>query len=767
MDPTNRSNWRGQRTRRLAVRAVVGFACLVSAPFAARAAEPADPEPIATFKIEEVFGVSHPDQVLTFDLDAELPEDGAHLVNGEGETVLFQILAKGTPVQAIAVRSGLPAHASRTWRLLPRAKSAPLPKDAVQVTQIDGAWEISNGRIGLRIARDLLSEPGAPRAVVQGVRLPSGEWAATGPNALHIDGEVTSANIELIEAGPLRVVVEARYELSADTAKGFQCNVVSMDAEADTLRTEGRNYLWRYFVDGKPIRFIRGQPPAPLELDKTYHALSIGDRQSFQISETPGGPPIDLTGKLDGSLRMQRVIDREGFYTQRIRIDAGQSSAFFTEHTDHDLHYELDLYDTVKPNLGRYRGHQARTLEAGRDYEGRRYTNGLHDQDDAFVDLTYDASAKTAGVKGLKRWPYLQQWNPWSADTGWYWMIYNAEDNAWNAPVVGVFSGRASKVRYGGYSGPTVFTYTEQDGQDGGERRAGYRVAINQRAPDTTRGPEVRIQWGLFVGMQSRDMAGPTLTQPINRQMNLFAGINLNKIKTWKLDAPPPAQGFGAMFMPREAVDKTIQRIRADDAGPQGDGYYGRLYSAEPTARDLLDMWADDSGDTARNELAEMKTQARQMLDKLVNGNGIYAKGVGYWHGGLAMSNRVAWIDQMLASKHLGAEQKTAVEQIAAFFGYLLWDNDHVPLFDEAKLNLGTPNMPVQQSSYRCMYALLLARHPDFAERAQQAVSTARRMLHQTVNEHGSQMGSSHYVHAAMGPLLNLLVQIKQTGLAD
>jgi hypothetical protein len=740
-----------------ALTGAVGFGAIARAAPADGSSEPQS-EPLARFQVSDAFGVSHPDQILTFNIDAKLPAGDVHVRNESGEAVPSQLLDDG---DRLALRTDLPANETRAWRLVQGAAEPALPEDAVQVRETNETYEIMNGKLGLRLARrPMTAEKKQPLAPIQGLRLADGTWVATGPNRLHTEVTVTDATVRLVERGPLRAVVEARYELAAATDHGLDRFIDEVDAEQNTLITKNRHYLERFKVTGRPVRFRFHDNASlpPLQANKQYYARLGKNRRTFQVSATPDGGPIDLEGPLKGDVEVRRTLEREGYYTQRIVIEAGQPSILMTEASDHDVSYRLNVYPGLKPDTGRYRGHRARSVQRGRLPSGERLQRGLKQATDAFVDLTYpepDAERATA------YWPLLTQWNPWARDTGWYWLLYNAQASD-AANVVGMFHGRASRVRYAGHSGPRAFTRRLDDGT----RAAGLDVQVQQRSPDTTRGPRVRFQWGLFLSDKASGLRAPDQTQPINQQMNLHAGINLNKIKDYRVEVPEPSRGYGAMFMPREAVKKIIQGIRADEAGRHGDGYYGRLYSAEPTARGLLEMWADESGERARQEFQKLRDHTRRMLDKLVNGDGIYANDVHYWHGGLAMSRRVAWIDQLLASAHLDARQKRRVEAVAALFGYILWDHDYVPLFEGHGLNLGTANMPVQQNSYRYMYALMLAQHPDFTPRAGRAVDTVRRMVRRTINEHGAHMGSSHYIHAAMGPLLNLLVQIKQTGLA-
>ena len=298
-------------------------------------------------------------------------------------------------------------------------------------------------------------------------------------------------------------------------------------------------------------------------------------------------------------------------------------------------------------------------------------------------------------------------------------------------------------------------------------RRAGFSVAIGQRSPDARFFKQPRFQWGLFTGTKGSDLKPATEIQPIARQLNLHGGINLDKVQRFTLDFPDPPQGYGAMYMPKAALTKLIEKLRADKSGVHGGGFHSWLYNAEPMGRQLIDLWADTTGKQAEKVAAEIESLARTFLDMFVNGDGIYAVPVHYWHGGLEMSRKLVWLDQLMGSDQTTPEQKQRLKAIAVLFASILYDDDFVPLGNHDGINLGTPNMPVQQQNYRQMYALMLANHPMLKERAKGVAGAAKGMLMQTVNEHGAHMGSLHYVGAANGPLLATFQQLQMAGIDD
>jgi hypothetical protein len=249
--------------------------------------------------------------------------------------------------------------------------------------------------------------------------------------------------------------------------------------------------------------------------------------------------------------------------------------------------------------------------------------------------------------------------------------------------------------------------------------------------------------------------------------MNLRAGISLNKIQRLTLDFPDPPRGYGSLYMHGSVVKRMIEKLRQDPQGKHGKGYYGYLYGAEPSARELVDAWADAQGGKLKDAVKQIRETARSLLQGFVHEDGIYTMRCHYWHGGLEMSRKLLWIDQVLASDKATPEEKAQAKAVAVLFAAILWDDDFVPLSVPAGVNLGTANMPVQQCNYREMYALFLAQHPAMKERVAGVWENARKMLHQTVSEFGAHMGSIHYVGASNGPLLSTFQQLKMAGIAD
>lgn len=107
------------------------------------------------------------------------------------------------------------------------------------------------------------------------------------------------------------------------------------------------------------------------------------------------------------------------------------------------------------------------------------------------------------------------------------------------------------------------------------------------------------------------------------------------------------------------------------------------------------------------------------------------------------------------------------MKAIASLFAAVLWDNDFVPMDNSHGINLGTPNMPVQQAGYRDQFALFMAGEPWFRAHAQAAAARVAETLRHDILENGAHLACVHYIGAGMGPTLTLMQQLQQGGLKD
>jgi len=639
------------------------------------------------FELAEHFGVSHPEQIVTFELPQHAPTSGVWLVNEASNAVPFQFVEGG---RKLALRTDLPAHAVRSWTLT-TATSDQRPwdpdPDLVTLTETETHYELLNGLTGIRVPKavdcNVTQKLPAP---LQGVRMRDGQWVGQGENSLAFQSphdwtrstKATSMVVRILERGPLRAKVQIEYR--------------------------------------------------------------------FQHPELRYGPQ---TLKPAGS----------GYYTSTITLEAGQPSVLFEEETDFEPSWSFELYEAVQPTHARYRGgHHATDKRFGVGSDGEVYKGANAGDGDAEVELSFDRPREVSYVTGDNTRAMMARWDPWCFDTGWYWQLFK-RDAPESAPMIGIFAGPASRLLGAHMSGVGIFT--RPPAEPGGRPQCGLSLISLRRGPDGRVFPISRWVWGLYVGTRG-DIKAPREIQPINIQMNIHGGMNLEKVSRWRLDWPDPPEGYGTAFMSRSGIEAIKRRIREDG------GYYGWHYGNDTATRPLFDAWRDPGREKLAACVSNVLKNASSMLDALVNKGGIYDFGIHYWHGGLIAQRDGVWIDQLLGDPRITDDERRKLKAAAVLYANVMWDDDHAPISTPAHgLNLGTENMPVQQWGYRRFYALFLGRHPMMKGRTEQVESHLKETVERIINEHGAQIGCPHYMGASMVPTMNNLLQIKQLGRTD
>ncbi len=444
-----------------------------------------------------------------------------------------------------------------------------------------------------------------------------------------------------------------------------------------------------------------------------------------------------------------------GYYTSTITLEAGQNSIIIEDNTDMDFRYAINFSNLVDVTQGRFRGHHADNAAYGYMADGS-VCGGFDNRapEDCFRDFApgtyiypnYNATANSV--------PPIKPWDIWSNGTGAYWMLYN-KDAAGISPVVGAFAGSASKAAGVHMSGPAPYIVTSDES---GQRQNGFEFLTYRRGPDAQVLLKTTFNWGLFIGTKSADLAAPIATQNINKQMNLHGGFNLNKVYRYILDFADPAGGYGRLFNDPSVVQSIINKLRN---GPDQTGYFNYLYTVEPTARGLIDLWADATGVKTHTAVVNTNTLSTNMLNEFVNGTGIYSSAYHYWHGGLEMARQVPFMDSILADPSLSVADKKSVKANASLYSHILYDDDFVPLGNSALtgLNLGTANMPVQQTGYKDQFALFIPQHPLLAPYSSQIISGALGKFQQQISSTGASACSPHYTGACVEPTLLTMLQ--------
>ena len=658
---------------------------------------------LQTFEVRERYGVSHPEQVIDFDLREKAVAGKVHVVGPTGEPVAFQLLDGGTKV---AVLGDLPAGETRTWKLTSGAPPKVFPP-LVQVTETTAgklpALALTNNLTGVKVPGTFKPTSIDPRqwltpnvgakdasgwqflpAPIQDVRMRDGKWAGPVRPGLGVEARrFLKSATRVLERGPLRAIVELSYELEHDT-----------------------------YYPG------------------TKFALPAG----------------------------------KGYYRCTLRLDAGRPAVLIEEETDLNVRWYIDLYSAVQPDQFRYSGNYATKAEFGQDEDGKVYRGFFNSMNyDAILPLKYDRPRYPSYLTNEDHFATVSPWHPWAINGGRYWQMLNTKADA-KGNVVGIFAAKAGRALGAGSNGPGF--WLKPAAKVPGTKanpQAGIGSNSLRLMPDSKLFPKSRVAWGLFVGTKA-DVKRVKEVQPINREMNLLGGFNLNKVHRYATHFEDPPSGYGGLMMDRKAVEGIRQRVRDDKEGRLGKGFYGYLYAAEPGARTILDGWTEPGRAHFDKQVEASLKLAHELLDTLVNGHGILDFQWHYWMGGNQMIRQTVLLDQLLGDPRCTPEQTERLKAAAVLFGSVLWDDDYVPMQPGVGVSYGTANMPVQMAMARSFYALFLATHPDFRGRAKEALENAPKNLDWVLDANGIPMQSPNYTGAAVTPVINLLAMAKQRG---
>ena len=631
---------------------------------------PQSPKNLATFTLHEDFGVAHPQQIVYFDAGPKLDLGKVMLIDAQEKPTTFQVMSD----HRIAVRTDLPAGATKTWRLV----AGPAPVGAgVGLVEKPDCYEITNELVGIRVPKSAANLTNTP-APIQGLRFQDGTWTATGPNPMGRPAKAMS--VEFIERGPL--VTRVRIAYTYDTA------------------------------------------PLHSYIDKTLYP---------NFPDLPAG---------------------EGPYRTTIELQAGQPSITFEEECTTDIAYKINITSGLTPDKAQYRGHHASAPDKGMNPDGTVYNSITRD---ALVNLKYDAPkdrfAKTT-------YPFLSKWDPWAVDTGWYWQLYDSRTNG-SANLFGIFAGPAARLINTGLSGVSFDTDLVA-----GQPQVGLQVSFQRLAPTQQYTTHIRFGWGIFLGKKSVDVKPPEEVQAINRQMNLHSGMNLNTIGQLPATYPDPQAGYGTLYAPVTAWQGVAEALRAEKL-KGGRTFYGQQYGANPYLGTLLEYWADPTPESAKKAADAVNNFAKDYLNTLINGEGIYEKATHYFMGAARMSGHLMWLDQLLASNQLAAEEKMKLKRSAALFATALWDDDVAPMQENAGVNWGPANMSSMLRGTRYTFGLFLTDHPNFRDKLPAIRKDALGLLYSYTGESGACGSCAHYTAASMVPILNLLQQMQMRGVAD
>lgn len=598
----------------------------------------------------------------------------------------------------LAVRTDIPLGAKKTWRLL-TSRGPAAATEGVEVIEAADWYEITNGLVGIRVAK-----PGQADAAWKPL-FDLLAWEADAPR--------------VFMPAPVQGIRYRDGQWSGVGPNGLAALATACTDMTVTFRERG------------PLVVVA-------EVGYRFTRPDVVKDRAVALAGGPAG------------------------YTCTIKVQAGQPSILLEEDAETDVTWSMDLHAGLRPSRARYSGHHATKPEYGREPDGGVY-RPWHNRSapfDALVDLSYERPMPSTARRSDTSWGRMAVWNPWIYDSGWYWQVFDAQGPA-AANLLGIFAGPASRALGAGDCGTGIFTLPPASA--GGTPRAGLTVALYGRhGSNRAVVPRSRYAWGLFLGVQGEDLAAATEVQPIARQMNLHAGLNLNKLHRLQLTYADRPGGYGSLFIDPAVIRRMMARVRSDRT------YRDVLFNqhTNPAHRDVVALWEDTSGQKARAGVEKIKKQTESVLTTLIHGNGIYDFSQHYWHGGTGMASRLEQAEQLLATGLLSPEEIDRVKAAAVVNAALLWDDDHTPLSAEHGLNLGNANMPIMQNGMRLQAVLYLDTHPMMVARLSRVADGSRGLLNDSISLAGSHVSAVGYITTSQ-PQFATLLALQNRGLYD
>ncbi len=450
-----------------------------------------------------------------------------------------------------------------------------------------------------------------------------------------------------------------------------------------------------------------------------------------------------------------------GYYNTTISVKRGQPYMMIEEDADFDINYQVKVSGGLKPDQARYRGWSSTGVEWGYEKPGVKYRpeNERGFPMDATIDIRYDAK--------YKFWP-LKNWEPAGGEvnSGRYWMLYNRIGNE-QTNLLGFFHGRPSRLIGSVHSG-IHFESMPAENVDVGNLKdlsknvVELNVRIVRNGPDLSWYPRKRFQWGVFISTK-KDLLPPTAIQPIGLVLNKASGLG-DKIDQYagKKAMLVPSFFQAGIYMEPGKVARLIKLVKNNEE------FYQKLARIDPAYKPVWDAWRyPDSGRSAIRNIIRF---GRELRKQMKEGEGIYNFLTRYWMGSNNFKNYALQIACLFADKTISitVREKEEMESMVAMMARIVWDNDNVPIADDAGVNYGPANMSfMYRNNARSFFALLLARDPEFKERAKLVLAATKNDILNVIYENGASIGNPHYTQASIEPVLFTMLQLKQAGVTD
>jgi hypothetical protein len=291
---------------------------------------------------------------------------------------------------------------------------------------------------------------------------------------------------------------------------------------------------------------------------------------------------------------------------------------------------------------------------------------------------------------------------------------------------------------------------------------AGVQVSHSRLSPSGAYFPDIRFSWGIFAGNKGDDLPPADQVQPIARTMHRLSGL-AKKVEAYENDPALVNDVFstGGIYIPADAVQDLIQKVRTDDA------FYQQMSAVDPYFKGVMDAWREGGSGQTDKVYQSVIAFAEGLKEALKNGDGIYSFAHLYTQGGNDMRRFITLAAGLMADTKLTTAQREQLKKTIALFARVLWDDDFVPFFLEHGMNLGNTNMASAYLAHRWFFGLLLSHDPEFSSRAAEIPVSLRQAINEYINEYGAPKGTPHYLQPAMDGLIFTALQLANEGFSD
>jgi hypothetical protein len=737
---------------------------------------------LGTFQMSELFGTSWPDQPIEFRYDGGRPPENATrmILEPAATEVPYQWVSSCSDSTAtkgcIMVRSNLPPNANYTWTLRSGTAPTAIVKNPVILSRQGPNYEMTNGLTGIRIVTPASNPRPWNLAPIQGILLPNGVWTGAGssPNLLYSESlvdagkvkallhtpgyTVTGYNVALTDSGPLKTVMHITYTF----------NRPQYSYGAKVVNTAGPGHytlIVTMYANSKSI-LIDEDSDMQFSYYLPLYAQLMPDQARFRGHDvlSTGAVPNPICGyealvPVGGASNSSPIVISAPY-----RLDNGQMVLIsgVGGNTAANGTYYAKTSGYAASQFGLYMDAALITPVAGSGaYNGggsirpayRGWT--LHPSQDAYLDLTYTANRPASDVCTASTYRKLvTNLPPADHAAGWYVEMYQSTAGN-NAPVVGIYTGRTSKLLYSDWGPSMPGVYTSDRHWISGKWDAGIQVD-NLFGTGNNTSPVIHRNWGIWVSTKA-DLLPTASHQPIADDQNSLASVNLSHLYSYQLAYPDPRGGWKWLYLQPNSARQLISWVRnGTSVCGSVTCYYDLLYKSDPSnvGHSLLNMWRGNSTAVVQAALNSALAVGRRITGVLAAGDNHWDQPLEYYQiGGLTMP-LTSLLNAILIDSNSTAAQKSLAKAMLALFGCILWDNDWFPIDNQTGGGTGLSNQYEAYLEFRAEAASAAPAQPYLASKLPAAINYTVDDFNQYFSPTGAVAASTHYQSAFFEPLI-------------